>query len=187
MKNTAKTCVLLIGILVFTAPAYTQSEKSGNDQTTASELYQTIDWKSLTPEPDLEIYKKYRSGKLSQGALHSYMESFYNTPSSDLNDRKVQLTGYLLPQNLDKNGLSTEFLFVRKVTSWSHTDQILKPNQAVLVNYSKGMKFKHSTQARFQVSGVFNVGRYSVEDTDVFYQLEATTIKVKQRRFNEYD
>ena len=146
-----------------------------------------IDWKSLTPDLDPEVYKKYRAGKLSQADLRVYMDTFYNTPRTELMGKMVALKGYLLPRNLQKNGKSTEFLFVRKITSWSHTDQKLKPNQAVLVNYPQGLKFDQSTRVRYQVSGKMDVGEYTGDDVRSFYHIAATAIKVSRRRFNEYD
>ncbi|WP_153765589.1 DUF3299 domain-containing protein [Endozoicomonas sp. OPT23] len=176
---------LLAAVLLVASTAIPVQVATASEVTKQEPL--AINWKSLTPDIDPEIYKKYRTGKLSQTDLRLYMETFHNTARTELAGKNVALTGYLLPQNLQENGKSTEFLFVRKITSWSHTDQVLKPNQATLVNYPEGLKFNQSTQVRYQVTGKMNVGDYTGDDIRSFYKIEATDIKVKRRRFNEYD
>ncbi len=148
-------------------------------------VVQIIDWTSLTPELDPKVYGKYRAGKLSQSDLRVYMDSFYNTPRPELAGKEVSLTGYLLPQNVYEDGTSNRFILVKKISSWTHTDQKLKPNQVLLVEFKPGMKLNQTTRVRYRITGIMNVGKYSVPATETFYRLDASAIKVNRRKFNE--
>ena len=180
MAGRLTSSFLLVILTVLPAQIVTAAEK-------AEQSVLAIDWKSLTPDLDPEVYKQYQAGKLSPAELRVYIDGFYNTARSELAGKNIALKGYLLPQNLQENGMSTEFLFVKKISSWSHTDQKLRPNQTALVSYPKGLKFDQSTRVRYQVSGKMNVGEYTSDDVLSFYRIEATDIKISRRRFNEYD
>ena len=152
---------------------------------TAGNEPQVLAWTDLAPEPDSEVLKNFHNGKLSSGQLRSYINDYYQTPQPELSNHFVTLTGYLLPQNVQSNGASTEFALVKHITSWSHTDQQLKPNQVVRVKFTQGLTLNQSTRVRYKVSGIMHVGQYDMPVTKTFYLIEATDISPSPKGFNE--
>ena len=184
MTLHTKTAIKLLATCLLASLACS-STVLANQETSTEATGNMITWNDLTPDIDTRIYKQYQEGNLPPGEFRGYVQTFRNTPNKKLDDKKVSIVGYLLPQNLHDDGSSTRFALVRQIGTWSHTENTLYPNQLLVVEFEDGLKLNQSTQVRYQVSGTLSVGNYEVPVSRSFYHIKAATIAPNQKRYNE--
>ncbi len=156
------------------APKATASASSAGS-TTLREL----DWEDLIPA---ESKARPPSGK--QGPMHDYLgegglaaqQVMDFSVNKSLDGSNVKLPGFIVPLEVSKNGLVTEFFLVPYVGACIHVPPP-PPNQIIYVRSEKGLALESIWEA-YWITGKMSVTNRSTRLGAAAYQLAAEKVEI---------
>ena len=135
----------------------------------------TLMWEELTPPPDMNIVEKYNKGELDQSQIMSYITKLMNQVQPELNNTYVKMPGYLVPLNLTRNQMATEFLLVPSQGACIHTPPP-PPNQTVYLTIKEGMKVTEAASIPYWITGKLTTQKKTSEYTDALYSMQVEEV-----------
>lgn len=171
LRQLRKAC-LLVSLLCLSPALLAATE---NAPAKAQETVRKVIWNDLMPPFDEKILERYERDEIPFGEMQIYMTEHGSKVVDKLNNVYAKVPGYLVPLNMNKKQMATEFLLVPTMGACIHVPPP-PPNQIVYVTFPEGLKYQETAYTPYWVYGKLKTEKKTSEYSDAMYSMKADRV-----------